>query len=972
MPKSSHQISLPGMEANPEPDQPTDSARSVPVTAGQADVPAPAPAARGLALPTHPSIQDWTIYVVDSHSLIFQVFHAMIGAELTSPRGEPVSAVYGFTRDLIQIIERKRPTALVCAFDLSGPTFRHELYDLYKADRGEMPESLAAQLPKIREMLAALAIPVLEHPGYEADDVLATIARLCDEAGAKCLLVSGDKDCRQLLSKQVSVYNIRKDEEYDAVALYGDWGVAPEQVVDFQSLVGDKIDNVPGVPLIGPKLAKELLEKYGTLENVLDHADEVPGAKRRQNLIDHREAALLSKKLVELDRNVPIAIDWEAARVGGFNETRLAELFRDYGFRGLGDRLAAITAANVDKPAAQPVPVPVEWQADYHIVDTPEELAVLVEQLAVQDQISIDTETTDVSPRHAELVGYSFAWKPGLAFYVPVRGPDGERTLDSTMVADAVRPILENPAIAKVGQNLKYDVIVLRSVGIELRGIVFDTMIADYLIDSGERTHNIDHLAKKYLGHETIKIAEVIGTGKSQLRMDQAAVAKVGPYAAEDAELPLRLMPILESRLSTDGLAELNKNIEVPLIDVLADLEHLGVRVDVVRLGELSVEYTSRLQRLKEEIEELAARPINIDSPKQLAELLFRELKLPVLKRTKTGPSTDASVLEELAPLHPLPAKIVEYRQYSKLLGTYIDALPELVHPLTGRVHASLNQVVAATGRLSSSNPNLQNIPIRTREGREIRSAFTAGEPDWLLLAADYSQIELRVLAHYSTDPRLLEAFANDEDIHRLVASQVSGVPMDEVTSDMRRGAKAINFGIIYGQSPFGLAKALDISKEEAADFIEKYFATYPGVLDYLVDTLIQCREQGYVTTLFDRRRAIQGVRPVPPGLREPKTGALRQLNVPERTAVNAVIQGTAADLIKLAMIRIHRRLREEQSPARMLLQIHDELLFETPPNAARDLARLVQEEMSSVAELDVPLKVDVKVGPNWAECEAW
>nr|MBA3484912.1 DNA polymerase I [Pirellulales bacterium] len=703
---------------------------------------------------------------------------------------------------------------------------------------------------------------------------------------------------------------------------------------------------------------------------------EVAGAKRRQNLIDYREAALLSKKLVELDKNVPIAIDWNAARIGGFNRSRLEELFRDYGFRGLGDRLAAITEAATDSTSDQPdghaVRAVTAWQTDYQIVDTPEALAVLVSQLEVQDQISIDTETTNISARHAEIVGYSFAWKPGLAFYIPVRGPAGDQVLDPVQVADALRPILENPAIAKVGQNLKYDMIVLRTIGIDLRGVVFDTMIADYLIDSGERTHNLDHLAQKYLGHETIKISEVIGSGKNQLRMDQAPVAKVGEYAAEDAEVPLRLMPLLEQRLSSDGLAELNKNIEVPLIDVLADLEYVGVSVDVNRLGELSAEYTARLQILKEEIEELAARPINIDSPKQLAELLFRELKLPVLKRTKTGPSTDASVLEELAPLHPLPAKIVEYRQYSKLLGTYIDALPEMVHPVTKRVHSSLNQVVAATGRLSSTNPNLQNIPIRTREGREIRSAFKAGEPGWLLLAADYSQVELRVLAHYSGDPRLLEAFANNEDIHQLVASQVNGVAMDEVSSDMRRGAKAVNFGIIYGQSPFGLAKGLGISKEEAAEFIEKYFATYPGVLDYLVDTLVTCRQQGYVKTLFDRRRAIQGIRPVPPGLRELKTGALRQLNVPERTAVNAVIQGTAADLIKLAMIRIHCRLREEQSPARMLLQIHDELLFETPPDAARGLALLVQQEMSTVAELDVPLKVDVKAGPNWAECEAW
>ncbi len=920
--------------------------------------------------PTAADIRDWTVYAVDAHSLIFQVFHAMYGSELTSPRGEPVSAVYGFTRDLLQIIERKQPTALVCAFDMSGPTFRHELYEAYKADRGEMPEELASQLPKIRQVLDALAIPVLEHPGFEADDVLATLARICDEAGAKCCVVTGDKDCRQLITDRVCVYNIRKDEVYNAAALAADWGVRPDQVVDFQALVGDKVDNVPGVPLIGPKLAQALLVKYGTLENVLDHAFEVPGAKRQQNLRDYREAALLSRKLVELDRRVPVAVDWQAARVGGFDQARVADLFRDFGFRSLADRAAAVVSADVEK-VDRPAPAAAsEWRADYQVVDTPEALAVLVSQLGEQAQISVDTETTDLSPRHAEIVGYALAWKPGQAFYVPVRGPTGDRVLDPVATANALRPVLENPHIAKIGQNLKYDVISLRSAGIELGGIAFDTMVADYLLDSGERTHNLDHLARKYLAHETIKITEVIGSGRKQIRMDEAPVAVVGRYAAEDADVPLRLLPILQQRLADQGLAELQETIETPLIPVLADLEYLGVSIDLERLGELSTEYSQRLQKLKEEIEELAGHPLNIDSPKQLAELLFNELKLPVLKKTKTGASTDADVLEELAALHPLPAKIVEYRQYSKLLGTYIDALPALVHPGTGRVHASLNQVVAATGRLSSSNPNLQNIPVRTREGREIRSAFKAGRPGWLLLAADYSQVELRILAHTSGDPTLREAFANDEDIHRLVASQVNGVAMDAVTSEMRRQAKAVNFGIIYGQSPFGLAKALGISKEEAAQFIETYFARYPGVLDFLMRSLVACREKGYVSTLLGRRRAVAGVRPVPPGLREAKTGALRQLNLPERTAVNAIIQGTAADLIKLAMIRIHRRLDEEASPARMLLQIHDELLFETPPDAVSALAEMVQQEMSDVMRLDVPLKVDVKAGPNWAECE--
>ncbi|MBX3427514.1 MAG: DNA polymerase I [Pirellulales bacterium] len=927
------------------------------------------------------SIAGWTVYAVDSHSLIFQVFHAMQGSELSSPRGEPVGAVYGFTRDMLQLLERRRPTAILCAFDLPGTTFRHELYEAYKGDRGEMPEELVSQIPKIRQVLEALGIPVLDSPGFEADDVLATVARLCDEARASCYVVTGDKDCRQLITPHVSVYNIRKDEVYDAAALEADWGIRPDQVVDFQALVGDKVDNVPGVPLIGPKVAKELLDQYGSLMGVLDHASEVAGAKRRENLLKHRDDAILSRKLVELDRHVPVTPDWGRARAGQIDPGRIAELFREFGFRSLADRALAVAklydgpAGGVGSSAASPDLAertrlfPDSWEANYRVVDTPAGLAELIATLSACERISVDTETTDVNPRFAEIVGYSFAWAPGEACYVPVRGPAGSTTLDPQATAAALRPILENPAIAKIGQNLKYDMVVLKSAGIELRGIAFDTMVASYLLDAGERSHNLDHLALTYLDHETIKIDSLIGKGKSQLRMDEVPASAAGQYAAEDADVPLRLLPILQERLAGEGLAELNDAVETPLIEVLAELEHRGVSVDVERLGELSNVYTDRLTKLSQDIEELAGRPLNIASPKQLAELLFTEFKLPVIKKTKTGPSTDASVLEELAPLHPLPAMIVEHRQYAKLLGTYIDALPKLVHPVTGRVHSSLNQVVAATGRLSSNNPNLQNIPVRTREGKEIRSAFKAGPPGWILLAADYSQIELRVLAHFTRDETLCAAFANDEDIHRLVAAQVNGVAMDEVTPEMRRAAKAVNFGIIYGQSPFGLAKALGISKEEAAAFIEAYFGKYPGVLDFFIETLGGCRSRGCVSTLLGRKRKVDGVRTPPPGLREP-SGALRQLNLPERTAVNTVIQGSAADLIKLAMLQVHRRLKAEGTPAAMLLQIHDELLFETPPEEAEALGRLVREEMTTVMELAVPLAIDVKTGPNWAECE--
>ncbi|QDS99675.1 DNA polymerase I [Adhaeretor mobilis] len=966
MPKSPRQASLPGMDDESRVAASVEPSRESGKLAAQQQA-ISADRAENNASPFGP---EWTVYAIDSHSLIFQVFHAMHGSDLTSPQGEPVGAVYGFARDMLQLLERKSPTALVCAFDLPGPTFRHDMYDKYKADRSEMPDELRSQIPKIRELVNAMGIPVLDSAGFEADDVLATLARLCDEAGAKCSIVTGDKDCRQLITDNVSVYNIRKDQDYTAVELFGDWGIRPDQVVDFQALVGDKVDNVPGVPLIGPKIAMELLERFGTVEEVLDHASEVSGKKRSQNLIDFREDALISRKLVELDVNVPITPDWQACRVGGFDLEKLDSLFREHGFRGLGDRIKMLGNQFQSVGSTTAAPPASAWEADYHLVDTLEGLQQLVEQLSQQTTISVDTETTSVQPREAEIVGYSFAWQSGVAYYVAVRGPEGSQVIDPAKAAELLKPVLENPTIGKIGQNLKYDIVVLKNAGIQLAGVEFDTMVASYLLEAGERGYNLDLLAQRYLGHATSKIEDLIGKGKNQRRMDEAPVAEVSDYAAEDADVPLRLLPILQARLEEDNLVELNETLETPLIEVLAQIEFEGVCVDVERLAELSKTYTARLERLALEIEEMAGHPLNIASPKQLSEVLFTELGLPVIKKTKTGASTDASVLEELASQHPLPAKIVEYRQYSKLLGTYIDALPKLVHPTTGRVHASLNQVVAATGRLSSSNPNLQNIPIRTAEGREIRSAFRAGQPGWQLLAADYSQIELRVLAHFCSDLTLSDAFAADEDIHRLVASQVNGVTLDEVTTDMRRAAKAVNFGIIYGQSPFGLAKALDISKEAAADFIETYFASYPGVLDFFVDTLTECRNKGYVTTLLGRRRAVSGIRPVPEGLREPKNGQLRQLNLPERTAVNTVIQGSAADLIKLAMLAVHRRLKEEPLEARMILQIHDELLFEVAPDSIEPLVKLVDEEMTNVMALDVPLKVDVKVGPNWAECE--
>ncbi|MBC8352446.1 MAG: DNA polymerase I [Planctomycetes bacterium] len=901
------------------------------------------------------SLEGETVYVIDSHSLIYQVFHAM--PALSSPSGQPIGAVQGFVRDVIDIIENKRPNYLFCAFDYPKEiTFRHDLYKEYKANRESMPEDLRPQIGSIHRMLIAMGVPVLQLQGYEADDILATIARQTDERGGNCIVVTSDKDCRQLITERVKMYNIRKQLVFDAEALMEDWGVRPDQVVDYQALVGDSVDNVPGVPLIGPKAARELLEKHGTLDAVLENADPNSKKKRELNLTTFRDQALLSRELVRLVNDVPIEIDWKQGRVGGVDTEATLELCREFGFRRLADQFANLTAAEA----------PTEWNADYRMVATEEDLTDLIKEMSQQKRIAIDTETTSTNPRWAEIVGYSFAWKSGEAYYVPVRAPQGEPQLDPHSANKSLRAVLEDPAIEKIGQNLKYDMIVLRNIGITLRGVAFDTMVADYLLVPGERSHSMDDMASRYLNHKTISIKELIGTGKKQIRMDEVPVAKVTEYAAEDADVPVRLTAILEKKLKSEGLHELFSNLELPLIEILAELEFNGIRVDVERLRELSDRFGERLEQLEVEIYQLAGGEFNIDSPKQLSKLLFEELELPVIKKTKTGASTDVEVLTELAKQHPLPAKIIEYRQNAKLKSTYVDALPELVHPTTGRIHSSFRQDVASTGRLSSTEPNLQNIPIRTEEGREIRSAFLPGGPGWLLMTADYSQIELRVLAHFSGDEAMCQAFAEDRDIHTQVAAEVYGVPLDEVTRDMRRSAKAVNFGVIYGQSAFGLAKSLDIEQDEAAEFIEAYFARYTGVAEFMKKVLEDCRENSYVSTILGRRRAVDGVR-------DPsRYGDSRQRTLPERIAINTVIQGSAADLIKQAMINVHGRLEREKLRAKMLLQIHDELVFEAPSEELAELAALVIEEMTAAGHLDVPLKVDVKAGKNWAECEPW
>lgn len=893
-----------------------------------------------------------TVYVIDAHSLIYQVFHAI--PEMTSPSGQPVGAVYGFVRDMADLLAKKKPNYLFCVFDHSGDTFRNEIFADYKLHREEMPTDLRPQIANTRRLLDALGIPSLAVPHVEADDVLATIARQTEQLGGECILVTSDKDCRQLITDKVRLYNIRKDQFLDAEGVLADWGIRPDQVVDFQALWGDSIDNVPGIEGIGKKIASELLQKYGDLEGVLAHAWEITAKKRRESLIAGRETVLRSRELVRLRSDLPLKIDWESGRIGGMNPTAVAELCREFGFRQLAQRLIPLVASEP----------PAESRGEYRLVDTAEKLEQLVPELAQQPRLAMRTFLDAENPCWAKIVGFAFAWREGEACYIPVRSPPGEPELDSNHVQQALRPIWENSAIEKIGPNLKIESIVLRLLGVVLRGTLRDVMVADYLLAPGERTHGLADLARRYLNHRKREVAEVVGTGKHMRRIADVPLAELGPFAAEEADLALQLSSVLSRRLQEEGLDRLYSELEMPLIEVLAELEFHGITVDVGLLQTVSDRFGQRMAALETEIFELAGGAFNIDSRAQLSEVLFQDLKLRTVKKTKTGPSTDVEVLTQLAKEHPLPAKIIQYRQLGKLKGTYLDALPAMVCPRTGRIHTSFRQDVAATGRLSSNDPNLQNIPIRTAEGREIRAAFVPGEPGWSLLTADYSQIELRVLAHFSRDPALLEAFENDEDIHTRVAGEVNGVRPEQVTAEMRRQAKAINFGIIYGQSPFGLAKALEIEKEEAALYIRTYFARYPGVQEFITRVLDQCRRNGYVSTMLGRRRAVQGVR------NPSQYGDSFQRNLPERIAINTVIQGSAADLIKQAMIRVSQRLSRGEVCARMLLQIHDELLFESPSENIAELSALVTHEMAAVGPLAVPLRVDVKSGQNWAVCE--
>jgi DNA polymerase-1 len=945
------------------------------------------------------------MYLVDAHSLIFQVFHAI--PQMSGPTGLPVNAVFGFARDLL-FLRAKKPAYLICAFDRGEPTVRTRVYKEYKAHRPPMPDDLCSQLPLIEQLVEAMRIPVLTAPGYEADDVIATVARAASQRGIEVFICTSDKDYRQLIDDRVRLYSLRKHAEFGRQELLHDWGITPEQVIDFQALVGDKVDNVPGVPGIGEKTAAALLKEFGTLDNILANVERVPGAKKQESLRAWAAQEQISRQLVRLETDVAIQFDWEGWRLGSWDQPRLLGLFRGWGFRSFAAQVQAedspspATAApgdgmtqgelfpfgaNVETNGTAAEPSDAQgtkdkgqgWQATYHLIDTPEKFRAFFKDLQKQKRIAIDLETTSLSPAEADVVGYAVSWKEGEAYYLAVRGPADAAVLDSAATLDKLRSVLEDPTVAKVNQNIKYDLLVLRHQGVVPAGVAGDPMVAHYLLNAGQRSHNLEYLAQEYLHHQVIPITDLIGKkpranekgARPQLRMDEVPTARVAEYSGEDADVAWRLAGLLEPQLAAAGLDGLYRGLEVPLIEVLAELEYNGIRLDIPMLKRVGEDMARQLADIEQEIYKAAGHEFNIASLKQLRKVLFDEQKLPVKRKTGvTGqPSTDQETLEDLAaerPENAIPKLILQHRQIAKLKGTYVDPLPQVVNPRTGRVHTSFNQTVAATGRLSATEPNLQNIPIRREQGQEIRRAFLP-EPGWTLLTADYSQIELRLLAHFCGDDALRRAFAEDHDIHAAVAAQIFGVAEKDVTAEMRRMAKTVNFGVIYGISAHGLAQRLGIKREEGEKFIDAYFARYPKVKDYQARLLEECRRTGYVGTILGRRREFDrgNVR---------KDSTYRQRNQTEREAINMEIQGSAADLIKLAMLHVYRRLKDEGCRARMLLQIHDELVFEVPPDEFAAVAALVREEMTTPRErelkLQVPLKVDLAAGPNWLDVD--
>ncbi|MBN2416506.1 DNA polymerase I [bacterium] len=919
-----------------------------------------------------------TLFIIDGTALAYRAFYAMARNPLVNSRGLDTSAVFGFTNSLFSILRSEKPDSLVCVFDARGPTFRHERYPEYKATREKMPEEMAAQLPLIQQVLEVLRVPTLEKQGYEADDIMATLALKAAEKGMRVFMVTGDKDMMQVVSDSIRMYSFGRGMASgeivirDPESVRNKMGVGPEQIIDYLGLTGDSSDNIPGVPGIGPKTAAKLLADFGSLDNLYGSLAGVDSDNLRTKLEEHREQAFLSRELVTLDTDVPLNVGLDDLKMGHFDRGAVEALFKELEFqrllRSLPDSLAGEEESGDELPR------------HYTVVTTAGALRSLVQALSRESCIAFDTETTSVDPMRADLVGLSFSWKEGEAWYVPVRVPEADRKGDlfqpgradlfnsgkdptETFVLEQLRPILENREIKKCGQNIKYDVLVLRRCGIEAGGIDFDTMVAAYLINPSARSLSIDTLAQEYLGMRKIPTSDLIGSGASRITMDRVPLQQVAEYACEDADAAWRLRKILEKKLTGLDMLPLFRDIEMPLIPVLIEMEYTGVAIDSDLMAEISLDLEKKMQGLMSEIYDIAGEEFNINSPKQLGVILYEKLEVHKdagwkrVRRTKTGYATDVKVLEALS-IHPLPRKILDYRQLKKLQSTYVDALPKLVNPETGRIHTSFNQTVTATGRLSTSDPNLQNIPVRTELGREIRKAFIPGHRGWRLVSADYSQIELRIMAHVSKDETLIASFKNNEDVHRRVAAEIFSIDPRAVTDEQRRMAKTINFGVMYGMGAYGLASRLHISNSEAQEFIDAYFSRYPNINLYVAETIATAGRDGYVTTLLNRRRVLPEI-----------TSENRNMRTfAERTAVNTPIQGTAADIIKIAMIAVFRRLKREGFKAKMILQIHDELLFEAPEEEVETLTAMVKEEMERALTLDVPIVVEAGAGNSWFE----
>jgi len=884
------------------------------------------------------------LFLIDGNSYCYRAFYAI--RELRNSKGKPTNAVYGFILMLKKLLEKEKPAYLAVAFDMKGPTFRHEQFEDYKAHRKPMPDDLVSQMGLIKETVAAYNIPIFEKQGFEADDILATIAKKASQQGVDVYIVTGDKDMLQIVDKNIMVYSTNKDGLiYDSEKVKERFsGLEPGNITDFIALAGDTTDNIPGVRGIGEKTAIELIKEFGSLDNIYKNLDKIKSEPRRKMLSEQEGNARMSKELATVDLAVAMETDVALMRIKEPDVEKLLNIFKELEFKNFAKEIAS---CNSD----------VHRDACYKTIANLEDLKKIILEMKKNLEFVLDTETTSEHPMEAKLVGISFCWKEGEAYYAALSPESHAKGIDLETAIKELKPILEDEKIKKIGQNIKYDKLVLSNYGIDVKGIAHDTMIASYLLNPSRMSHGLDDLAFEFLDHKMTSINELLGTGKKRITMDAVDIEKVSMYSCADSDVTLRLKNIFEKELFKRELESLFRDIELPLVDVLSDMERNGIKIDVDFLKEASSDMEKELSALIKDIYKIAGEEFNINSPKQLSKILFEKLGLPVVKKTKTGVSTDVEVLETLSPLHSLPKELLRYRELSKLKSTYVDALPELINKETGRLHTSFNQAVTATGRLSSSNPNLQNIPIKTEEGRKIRKAFI-GEKGNLIMSADYSQIELRILAHLSKDPELIAAFEEDRDVHSHTASLVFGVDEKEVTPDMRANAKTVNFGIIYGISAFGLGKGLGINPGNAQQFIDSYFERYPAVRVYMEDKIEEAQSAGYVTTLFNRRRYIPEI----------NTGGMRERQQAERIAINTPVQGSAADLIKIAMINIHRSMKEKKLKSLMTLQVHDELVFEVPKNELDRMKELVKEKMEGAVKLLVPVKVSVKYGKNWLE----